>query len=448
MKKAPMIQSVSVHKVSTPVSGALSFSGDKSLSHRAIMFGALAEGKSSFTNVLSGEDCVCTRKAFEAMGVTIEAESPETLTVWGKGLGGLRASATALDCGNSGTSMRLLSGILAGQSFESTLTGDPSLSSRPMRRVTDYLKQMGAVIEGRDNANYAPLKIKGQRLSPIDAKLTVSSAQVKSAILLAGLYAKGCTSVTEPVLSRDHTENFMEYFGVKIKREGLRVSVEGGQKLEARSFPIAGDVSSAAFFMAMAVLLPGASIEFKSVLNNPSRTGIFEVLKRMGVVFGNWNDGKMAGPEKVVDFSLNAQKLKAFEIKKEELPSLIDEVPILMVLATQAEGVSVIHDADELRVKESDRIETMTTGLRKMGADIRVEKNTIYINPNGKKTLLRGTEVDSFKDHRVAMSLVVAGMIAKGESGVKDTHCINTSFPTFFDLLSRLGIVYKVDTIK
>ena len=432
-----MSQNISLQKVSRGLSGKLSFPGDKSLSHRAIMFGALAEGKSSFTNVLSGEDCVSTRKAFEAMGIKIEAKTPEEITVWGGGLHGLQQPKTALDCGNSGTSMRLLLGILAGQPFETILTGDPSLSLRPMKRVTGFLKSMGAMIEGRDDANFAPLKIKGGNLRAIDAKLPVPSAQVKSAILLAGLYAKGRTTVGEPVKSRDHTENFLEYFGATIKREGFKVSLEGGQKLKGQSFPIAGDISSAAFFMAMAVLLPQANLEFESVLNNPTRTGIFEVLKRMGVRFGRWNGSKMAGPETTADFSLSSQPLTSFEIKKEELPTLIDEIPILMVLATQAEGTSVIHEAEELRVKETDRIESMSSTLRKMGADIRVEKNTLYIKG---KTPLHGTEVDSFKDHRTAMSLLVAGMIAEGKTHVKDVECINTSFPTFFTLLNKLGI--------
>ena len=434
-----MIRNVTIQKVSKPVAGTLSFPGDKSLSHRAIMFGALAEGRSSFTNVLSGEDCVCTRKAFESMGIKIEAKTPEEITVWGNGLHGLKRSQTAIDCGNSGTSMRLLLGILAGQSFETTLTGDPSLSLRPMRRVTDYLKAMGAFIEGRDNANFAPLKIKGGNLKKIDAALPVPSAQAKSAVLLAGLYAAGVTSVTEPVLSRDHTESFLQYFGATIKKEGLKVSVEGGQKLQARSFPIAGDISGAAFFMAMAVLLPEAGIEFKSVLNNPTRNGIFEVLKRMGVKFGNWNGGKMAGPEMIADFSLFSQKLKPFEIKKEELPSLIDEIPILMVLATQADGTSIVHEADELRVKETDRIASMSKNLTKMGANIRVEGNTIYIKG---RTPLQGAELDSCKDHRTAMSMIVAGMIADGRTAVRDVECINTSFPNFFDLLDRLGLSY------
>ena len=436
-----MSRSVTLGRASHPVQGKLSFPGDKSLSHRAIMFGSLAEGVSSFSNVLSGEDCICTRKAFEVMGIKVEAKTPETITIWGQGLGGLQAPKEPLDCGNSGTSMRLLLGILSGQDFETVLTGDSSLSSRPMKRVTDFLKQMGARVEGRDGGNFAPLKIRGGTLQGIDAQLPVPSAQVKSAILLAGLYASGQTTVTEPVLSRDHTENFLKYFGVQIKREGLKVSLVGGQALKARSFSIAGDVSSAAFFMAMAVLIPGACIEFSSVLNNPTRTGIFRVLRRMGVQFESWDETQLVGPEPVVHFTLRAQPLKAFEIKKEELPSLIDELPILMVLATQAEGVSVIHDADELRVKETDRIESMTQGLKKMGANLRVEGNSVYIQG---KTPLRGAVIDSFKDHRTAMSHIVAGMIAEGQTRVQDIECISTSFPTFFKLLEQLKINFTI----
>lgn len=435
---------VKIKKINTPVSGVLSFPGDKSLSHRAIIFGSLADGVSRFTNVLSGEDCVCTRQAFEAMGVAIKTISPTEVEIKGTGLQGLKAPKNEIYLGNSGTSIRLLMGILAGQNFKATLTGDPSLSHRPMRRVTDYLKQMGAKIEGRDNANYAPLTVEGASLKAIDAKLAISSAQVKSAILLAGLYAKGKTSVTEPVKSRDHSERFLSHFGAKVEISGNTVSVQGGQKLSAKSFEIAGDISSAAFFMAIALLVPDTTIQFKSVLDNPTRTGLLEVLKRMGVNFSGYQSsakGSMAGPEPVADFGLHTQSLKAFEIKREELPSLIDEIPILMVLATQAKGVSIIHEAKELRVKETDRIHSMTTTLSAMGASIQVEGDTIFITGG---TPLKGAKLNSFKDHRTAMSLIVAGMVADGETIVEDLDCINTSFPNFFGLLNQLQIPYQL----
>lgn len=416
--------------------GTLSFPGDKSLSHRAIIFGSLAEGESIFTNVLSGEDCVCTREAFEKMGVRIHSDNPTTLKISGKGLLSLKAPSTELYLGNSGTSMRLLLGILAGNSFEAVLTGDPSLSSRPMRRVTDYLKKMGARIEGKDNANFAPLTIRGGELKAIDVNLDVASAQVKSALLLAGLCASGRSSVTEPEKSRDHTERFLTYFGAQVHREDLKVSLEGGQKLEARQFEIAGDISSAAFFMAMALLVPKSRIGFKSVLWNPTRTGIVEVLKRMGASV-EVQQLRNQGPEPVADFILSSQSLKAFEIKKEELPSLIDEIPVLAVLATQAQGQSVIHDARELRVKETDRIHSMVETLSQMGADIRAVGDTLMIQG---PTPLHGAKLPSFKDHRTAMSLVVAGMIASGRTQVDDVDCINTSFPSFFKLLKELGI--------
>ncbi len=416
--------------------GELRFPGDKSLSHRAIIFGSLAEGLSYFTNVLSGEDCTCTRKAFEAMGVSIRAEDPTKLNISGQGLNSLRYYSGEIYLGNSGTSMRLLTGLLAGQKFESTLTGDPSLSSRPMKRVTNPLKQMGAKIEGPDDANFAPLRIYGSPLTGIEARLPIPSAQVKSALLLAGLYAQGTTTVIEPVKSRDHTERFLRYFGADIEDDGVRVSVRGGMPLQAKSFEIAGDISSAAFFMAIAALVPGAQIGFKSVLWNPTRTGIIDVLRRMGVQFEGESVHEQ-GPEPVCDFSITTYGLRAFEIRKEELPSLIDEIPILCVLATQAEGTSVIHDADELRVKETDRIHSMVVNLSKMGANIRAEGNTIYIQG---PTPLKAAQVDSFKDHRTAMSLIVAGLIADGEQEVCDIECINTSFPTFFQLLKQLGV--------
>jgi 3-phosphoshikimate 1-carboxyvinyltransferase len=435
--------SLVVQKAPKGLRGDLAFPGDKSLTHRAIIFGSLAEGDSSFTNALSGEDCVCTRRAFESMGVAIDAPSPTRLTIHGKGLRALKPPKGELYLGNSGTSIRLLLGLLAGQPFEARLTGDPSLSQRPMRRVTDLLKEMGAKIEGRDGANFAPLTIRGGDLMPIDATLPVPSAQVKSALLLAGLYAKGRTRVTEPVKSRDHTERFLRYFGAAVEEKGASVSVEGGQALQARSFEIAGDISSAAFFMAGALLVPGSEVRFRNVLWNPTRTGIVEVLKRMGARF---EDLKVhaEGPEPTADFSLRSQKLKAFEIRKEELPSLIDEIPVLAVLATQAEGTSVIHEADELRVKETDRIVSMTTGLSRLGAKVRVEGSTLFIEG---PVPLRGASNTSFKDHRTAMALAVAALIAEGPSRIDDVDCIRTSFPEFFDLFGKAGApCQKIDT--
>ncbi|HTL71333.1 MAG TPA: 3-phosphoshikimate 1-carboxyvinyltransferase [Candidatus Eisenbacteria bacterium] len=440
-----MPKSVKIRKAEKPLAGTFAFPGDKSLSHRAIMFGSLAEGTSEFSNVLEGEDCVCTREAFEEMGVRIERLGPGRLLVHGAGLRGLKAPKKELWLGNSGTSMRILMGILAGQPFESVLTGDPSLCSRPMKRVTTYLRQMGADIRGRDDANFAPLTVKGGRLKGIDASLAVSSAQVKSAILMAGLYADGRTSVSEPEKSRDHTERFLKHFGAKIGIRGNTVMVEGGQRLSARRFEIAGDISSAAFFMAAAVLVPGSGLSFRSVLNNPTRTGIFDVLKRMGVDFSK--SGEPAGdtgPEPVIDFSLKPYPFKAFDIAHAELPALIDEVPILCVLATQADGTSVVRDADELRVKESDRIEAIIRALSPMGAKISAEGNTLRIQGPSK---LRGARVDSRKDHRIAMSAIIAGLIAEGETVVDDVECINTSFPDFFELLQRAGAKYElIDT--
>ena len=437
------MKSVLIKKNQKALSGKLSFPGDKSLSHRAIIFGSLAQGVSHFTNVLPSEDCVCTRKAFESMGVRIETKSAGDLTIHGRGLRSLKKPSSQIDCGNSGTSMRLLAGVLAGNNFEAVLTGDPSLSRRPMGRVTEPLKGMGAGIEGRENGNFAPLKVRGGTLKGIDAKLKISSAQVKSAVLLAGLYASGTTRVTEPVRSRDHTERFLNYFGASVKVEGLTVTLEPGEELKARSFEIAGDISSAAFFMALAVLSEGARLEFESVLANPTRTGITEILKRMGVQF-NPQVRAADGPEPVADFLLGSQPLEAFEIKKEELPSLIDEIPILTVLATQAQGTSVIREADELRVKETDRIHSMVTTLTQMGAKIRAEKNTLFIDG---PTPLKGARVNSFKDHRTAMSLIVAGLIAEGQTQVDDLECINTSFPNFFDLLKKVGAGFElIDT--
>ncbi|MBI3315795.1 MAG: 3-phosphoshikimate 1-carboxyvinyltransferase [Candidatus Omnitrophica bacterium] len=431
---------VKIQTVDQKIRGTVSFPGDKSLSHRAIIFGALSEGTSSFTNVLPAEDCRHTREAFESMGVEIRSKGATALEIVGKGLYGLKAPKKEIYLGNSGTSMRLLLGILAGQSFEATLTGDPSLSQRPMRRVTAYLKEMGAALEGREEANFAPLKIHGGRLKAIRAVLPVSSAQVKSALLLAGLFAQGETSVTEPVRSRDHTERFLKHFGVAVREDGLSVAVSGDQTPRSRNFEIAGDISSAAFFMGIAALLPDADIQFRSVLWNPTRTGVVEVLKRMGVKFRVTSVSE-SGPEPVADFTVQRGPLKAFEITKEELPSLIDEIPILAALATQARGTSVIRDAGELRVKETDRIHSMVSQLSRLGAKIKETGDSMIIEG---PTPLSGASVNSFKDHRTAMSLVVAGMIARGETLVEDVECINTSFPGFFWLLDQLYIKHEL----
>lgn len=429
------MQSVKVQKLHTRPRAALSFPGDKSLSHRAILFGALSEGSSSFRNILAGEDCVCTRKAFEAMGVDIQSSSPTEWTIIGRGLRGLRAPQSDLYLGNSGTSMRLLLGVLAGQPFQATLTGDASLSSRPMRRVTEFLRLMGAGVDGKDGGNYAPLTVHGGALKGIDVKLPVASAQLKSALLLAGLYADGRTRVTEPEKSRDHTERFLKFFGAQIEEKGLSVSITGGQRLSARSFGIAGDISSAAFFMALAALGRAPELRFRSVLWNPTRTGVVDALKRMGATV-KVDRLSEEGPEPVADFRLEAGDLKSFQVKREELPALIDEVPILCVLATQAEGTTIFHEADELRVKETDRIRSMTEMLSLMGAQIRAEGNTLMVSG---PTPLKGARVQSFKDHRTAMSLVIAGLFAEGETVVEDVECINTSFPDFFSLLSDCG---------
>ncbi len=437
------MKSVKLKKVDHGLSGSLKFPGDKSLSHRAIIFGALAEGISSFTNVLAAEDCVCTREAFESMGVQIHTSSSATLKVTGHGLLSLKPPKKEIYLGNSGTSMRLLLGVLAGNPFEARLTGDASLCGRPMRRVTDYLRQMGARFEGRDNANFAPISVFGGKLRGIHADLPIPSAQVKSAILLAGLYAEGETSVTEPFKSRDHTERFLSYFGAKLKQEGPRVSLTGGQVLKARSFEIAGDISSAAFFMVMAAIIPQAAITFQSVLWNPTRTGIADVFRQAGAEIKILRSG-MDGPEPTADFSVTPCGLQAFEIQRKELPLLIDEIPVLCVLATQAKGRTVIHEADELRVKETDRIASMCANLSKMGARIKAEGNTIFIEG---PTRLHGARLDSFKDHRTAMSCIVAGMIAEGETTVTDLECINTSFPEFFELLAKCGVKYQfIDT--
>lgn len=436
MSSGAQIRSVRLERCARTRAATLSFPGDKSLSHRAIMFGSLAQGTSSFTNVLAGEDCVCTRRAFEAMGVSVTSADPTRVIIEGAGLGGLRAPKEELYLGNSGTSMRLLLGILAGQPFEAALTGDPSLSSRPMKRVTAYLRQMGAVVSGKDDANYAPLAIRGGALRGMDFQLPMSSAQVKSALLLAGLYASGSTAVTEPVRSRDHTERFLRYFGGDVEVDGLTVRVRGGQALEARSFEIAGDISSAAFFIAIGCLVPSDGLRLRNVLWNPTRTGLIRVLERSGADIRAERLSEQ-GPEPTADLLVRRCGLKAFEVQRSELPALIDEVPILAVLASQAEGVSIFHEADELRVKETDRIRSMVELLTRMGGKAWAEGNTLYVQG---PCALRGAELESYRDHRTAMSGVVAALVAEGPTRVNDVDCIKTSFPSFFELLGQLGI--------
>lgn len=413
--------------------GTITLPGDKSISHRAVMVGSIAQGSTRIRNFANSQDCLRTVEAFRHMGIDITAAGNE-LTVTGKGLRGLKKPESALYLGNSGTTMRLILGILAGQSFECELAGDESLSRRPMGRVTHPLRMMGARIEGRGDAEFAPLAIKGGKLKAISYETPVPSAQVKSSILFAGLYADGTTAVKEKAKSRDHTERMLKLFGADLKVDGLSVSVNAPALLEAREIEVPADLSSASFFAVAAALLKGSSVIIKKVLYNPTRTGIIEVLKKMGADIKISNEDKKAF-EPVCDITVKSGALKAIEIGPDIMPSVIDEIPIIMVAAALARGRTVIRGAGELRVKETDRISSMTTNLMRMKANVEVEGDNIVIEGAEK---LHGAELESFGDHRTAMSMIMAALTAEGNSTISDVGCVDTSFPGFFDTLKML----------
>lgn len=416
--------------------GKINPPADKSISHRAIMFASLAKGKSRIKNFLFAKDPISTLNAMKALGVKIETNCQGEVLVFGRGLKSLKEPEDIIDCGNSGTTIRLLSGILSGQPFLSVLTGDESLRSRPMRRIIKPLRMMGADIKGRADDRFPPIVIRGGNLIGIDYKLDIASAQVKSAVLLAGLFAEGETIVTEPQKSRDHTERMLKDMGVSIQVNNNTITLKPPrQELNPIDIYIPNDFSSAAFFIAAATVVPNSEVLVESVCLNPTRTGFYEIVKKMGGQIEILNLREQSG-ETVADLLCRtATFLKSVTVEGEILPSLIDEFPILCVLATQSEGQTVIRDAAELRVKESDRIKAMVTELKKMGADIEELKDGVVIN--GPSTL-KGAEVYSYKDHRIAMALSVAGLIAEGYTTVKDADCVDISFPEFYDLIQRL----------
>lgn len=427
-----------VVKPSLGLAGEIIPPGDKSLSHRAVMFSAIAEGDTVINGFLTGEDTLNTVKAVQMLGIEIKGAGTSTLTVCGKGLGGLSEPAGVLDFGNSGTGMRLFSGLLAGRGFFSVLTGDPYLRKRPMGRIIDPLRQMGAVIDGRANGTRAPLAIRGagKNLKPIRYTSPVSSAQVKSAILLCGLSAEGETSVSEPAKSRDHTERMLRFFGVNVKEQGLQVSVQGRQRLVPLGpINIPADISSAAFFIVAASIVPGSELAIKNVGVNPTRTGILDILKQMGadITLANLRE---EGGEPVADIRVTYRKLRAVQIGGDIITRAIDEIPILSIAAASAAGKTIIRGAAELRVKESDRIATISAELKKMGVDVKELPDGLEIT--GRDTL-RGAVCESYGDHRIAMSIAIAGLAAEGETTVRNADWIETSFPGFSDLLKKVA---------
>ncbi len=419
------------HKVKA-LKGEVTIPGDKSISHRAVMFGSLAEGLTEVTNFLQGADCLSTIEAFRKMGIEIE-NTPEKIVIHGRGLHGLQAPASVLDMGNSGTTTRLISGILAGQSFESTLTGDASIQKRPMRRIMEPLSMMGADITSINGNDCAPLHITGRPLHGIHYQSKVASAQVKSAVLLAGLYADGVTQVTEPAISRNHTEIMLRYFGADLHTSDRTATVHPGPRLTGQKINVPGDISSAAYFMAAGLLVPGSEILIRNVGINPTRDGILRICQQMGgdiTLLNIKNDG-----EPVADLLVKTSSLHGITIEGDIIPTLIDELPIINIMAACAEGTTIIRDASELKVKESNRIDVMVQYLHAMGCDITGTDDGMIIKGGAP---LHGTTVDSHLDHRIAMSFSIASLIADGETQIKGSDVVTISYPAFYNDLAKL----------
>lgn len=407
---------------------------DKSISHRAVIFASLAKGKSVIKNFLRAEDPFSTINTFRILGIEIK-DSGDEIIIDGRGINGLREPDRVVDCRNSGTTMRLLCGVLAGNPFFSVLTGDESLRQRPMLRVIIPLRQMGAEIMARGDDRYPPIAIKGKRLKAIQYTTPVASAQVKSAVLLAGLYAEGITEVLEPFQSRDHTERMLPAFGAETKIKDLHITIKGGTELHGSDITVPGDFSSASFFIVGASLIRDSEIIIRQVGINPTRVGLLSVLKEMGAEIKISNSRIVSG-EPVADiYCKGDSELRAIHIPRERIPLLIDEFPVLCVAATQATGITTFRGAEELRLKESDRIKTIANELRKMGAEIEEYEDGLDIT-GGKR--LKGTVIESYKDHRIAMAMAIAAMIAEGKTVINDISSVNISFPGFFEILKRL----------
>ncbi len=421
--------------------GELTVPGDKSISHRAVILGALAEGETRITGFLTAADCLRTARALQAMGVTIDHLSEPDVVVHGVGLHGLANPGETLDLGNSGTGMRLLMGVLAGQDFATTLTGDESLRQRPMDRVAVPLGEMGIRVTGQGEHCTPPVTVPGGKPQAITYHTPMASAQVKSAILLAGLYADECTIVLEPAPSRDHTERMLTAFGAEVTVAGLQVSVAGRPRLCGQEIAVPGDISSAAFLLVGGLLVPDSRVTARDVLLNPTRAALLDILARMGADIEISNRRTIAGEERG-DVTTRSSELTATEVDGDEIPTMLDEVPILALAATQARGRTVIRDAAELRVKESDRLATTTEMLRAFGAQVEEQPDGLIIEG---PTRLSSATVTSHGDHRIAMTAAVAGLLASGESTILNAACIDTSFPGFADAMQQLGAQVSAD---
>lgn len=424
-----------IQQATQPLRGEVIIPGDKSISHRAVMFGALADGTTRITNFLQGADCLSTISCFRKMGIAIE-NTPTEILVHGKGLRGLSAPTDILDVGNSGTTTRLISGVLAGQNFTSTLTGDASIQSRPMGRIIKPLSMMGASIESLKGNNCAPLKIEGRQLHGIHYDSPVASAQVKSCVLLAGLYGDDTTSVTEPFLSRNHTELMLAHFGAEVTSQGTTASIQPEPKLHGLDISVPGDISSAAYFIAAALLVPGSEVLIKNVGINPTRDGILRVCEAMGADIQLLNRSTAAG-EPVADLLVRYSPLRGTVIEGAIIPTLIDEIPIIAVLAAFAEGTTVIRNAEELKVKESNRLDIMVTELTAMGCKVQGTDDGMMIEGGAP---LHGTAIDSRMDHRIAMSFAIAGLAASGTTTLERAECVDISYPHFYEDLEKLSL--------
>jgi len=416
--------------------GKIKLPPDKSIFHRALVLSSIAQGKSKIKKIHQGKDCLSTLNNLKLMGVRIE-EKKDGLLVYGEGLRGLKEPVDILDCGNSATTMRLLSGVLAGQNFYSVLSGDKYLKRRPMKRITEPLRKMGAKVFGREDGKFPPLTIVGGKLKGISYSSPIPSAQVKSCILLAGLFAEEDTSITEPLKSRDHTERMLKYLGGDIEIDNLKVTVKAGSSLEGEKILVPGDISAAAFFMAGAIILGGSELKIIDVGLNPTRRGFIDILIQMGADIEIIRQ-KTKCEEEIGDLLIKGgSELEGMVIEGEMIPRLIDEIPILAVVACFAQGETVIKGAKELHFKETDRIKAIVEGLRKMGANIEEKEDGMVIK-GGKK--LKGGECESYGDHRIAMALTIAALGAKKKSKIKDVECIATSFPEFKETLKSISV--------
>lgn len=423
----------------TSLKGTLTVPGDKSISHRAIMFGSLSEGTTTIHGFLKGADCLSTIDCFRKMGISIE-EKDETIYVHGKGLHGLSKPEETLDVGNSGTTTRLVSGILAGQDFDTVLSGDASLNSRPMGRIMKPLSMMGADVTSINNNGCAPLSIKGHTLNAIHYDSPVASAQVKSCVLLAGLYAEGKTSVTEPALSRDHTERMLRSFGADIVSDENTCTITPPETLHGQHIEVPGDISSAAFFIVAGLITPDSEITIKNVGINDTRAGILKVCQDMGADITLLNTREEGG-EPVADLLVKTSKLHGTVVEGSIIPTLIDELPVIALMACFAKGKTIIKDAHELRVKESDRIAIMTENLTAMDADVIDTDDGFIINSRSEDSIpvLHGAEINCSMDHRIAMTFAIAGLNADGETMITDSDCVDVSYPGFFAQLEALN---------